>query len=295
MAKAGKVRIGVSGWRYEPWRGVFYPKGLRQKDELRFLARQFPTVEINGTFYSLQWPEFFQTWRDETPADFVFAVKGSRYITHMLKLRNVETPLANFFASGVLALDRKLGPILWQLPPNFRFNPEKLEAFFKLLPRDTEQAARLARRHDARVKGRCYLKPGSKRKLRHTIEIRHDSFVTPDFIALLRRHRIGLVVADTVEWPLLMDVTSDVVYCRLHGSEELYASGYDDAALDRWANHIAAWAGGREHRQGKRASDRPPANRTSRDVYVYFDNDKKVRAPFDAHSLIAKVKRRLEL
>jgi uncharacterized protein YecE (DUF72 family) len=158
MTKAGKVRIGVSGWRYGPWRGVFYPNGLRQKDELKYLAQQFPTVEINGTFYSLQRPEFFQSWRDETPTDFVFAVKGSRYITHMLKLRNVETPLANFFASGVLALGRKLGPVLWQFPPNFRFNPEKVEAFFKLLPRDTDQAARLARRHDARVKSRSYLK-----------------------------------------------------------------------------------------------------------------------------------------
>jgi uncharacterized protein YecE (DUF72 family) len=294
MPKAGQVRIGVSGWRYGPWRGVFYPKGLRQRDELRFLARQFPTVEINGTFYSLQRPEFFEAWRDQTPPDFVFAVKGSRYITHMLRLTKIEAPLANFFASGVLALGRKLGPILWQFPPSFHFDPEKLEAFFRLLPRDTVQAARLARRHDVRVKGRNYLKPGPKRKLQHAIEIRHDSFVTPNFVALLRRHRIGLVVADTVEWPLLLDVTSDFVYCRLHGSEELYASGYDDAALDRWAKHIAAWARGREHRHGKRASDRSPAKRTSRDVYVYFDNDKKVRAPFDAHSLIAKLKQRLK-
>jgi uncharacterized protein YecE (DUF72 family) len=223
----------------------------------------------------------------------VFAVKGSRYITHMLRLTEIETPLANFFASGVLALGRKLGPVLWQFPPSFRFNPEKLEAFFELLPRDTDQATRLARRHDARVKGRSYLKPGPKRTLRHAIEIRHDSFMTPDFIALLRRHRIGLVVADTVEWPLLMDVTSDFIYCRLHGSEELYASGYDDAALDRWADHIAAWVRGREHTHGRHASDRPPAKRATRDVYVYFDNDKKVRAPFDAHSLIAKVKLRL--
>ena len=293
MAKTGTVRIGVSGWRYGPWRGVFYPKGLRQKDELGYLARQFPTVEINGTFYSLQRPEFFQTWHAETPADFVFAVKGSRYITHMLKLRNVETPLANFLASGVLALRRKLGPILWQFPPNFRFNPEKLESFFTLLPRNTDQALKLARRHDARLKGRSYLEPGPKLRLRHAIEIRHDSFDTPDFIALLRKHRVGLVVADTVEWPLLLDVTADFVYCRLHGSEELYASGYDDAALRRWADHIAAWATGGELRHGKRASSRASVRRATRDVYVYFDNDKKVRAPFDAHSLISKVERGL--
>jgi uncharacterized protein YecE (DUF72 family) len=293
MAKAGQVRIGVSGWRYGGWRGVFYPEGLRQKDELRFLAEKFPTVEINGTFYSLQRPEFFEAWSDETPADFVFAVKGSRYITHMLRLTKLEMPLANFFASGVLALGPKLGPILWQFPPQFRFNAEKLEAFFKLLPRDTEEAARLARRHDARVKGRAFLKPGSKRKLRHAMEIRHDSFIVPEFIKLLRKYRIGLVCADTVEWPLLMDVTSDFVYCRLHGSEELYASGYDDDTLEIWADRVAAWAKGNEHKSGTRVIDKPAPKRAARDVFVYFDNDAKVRAPFDAHSLIQKVDRRL--
>ncbi|HET6157946.1 MAG TPA: DUF72 domain-containing protein [Dongiaceae bacterium] len=293
MAKTGHVRIGVSGWRYGPWRGVFYPKGLRQKDELSFLAKEFPTVEINGTFYSLQRPEFFEAWSAQTPADFVFAVKGSRYITHMLRLTNLETPLANFFASGVLALGKKLGPILWQFPPSFRFNPDKLAAFFEMLPRDTDAAARLARGHDARVKGRAFLSPSPKRKLRHAMEIRHDSFVTPDFIMLLRRHRIGLVVADTVEWPLLMDVTSDFIYCRLHGSEELYASGYDDASLKRWANRIAAWATGSELAGSQRVIGKPGPKRATRDVFVYFDNDKKVRAPFDARSLIKKVERRL--
>lgn len=291
MAKAGQVRIGVSGWRYAGWRGAFYPEGLRQKDELSYLARQFPTVEINGTFYSLQRPAFFEAWGAVTPADFVFAVKGSRYITHMLRLTKIEKPLANFFASGLLALGPKLGPILWQLPPNFRFNAEKLEAFFEQLPRDTEQAARLARRHDARVKGRAFLKAGPKRTLRHALEIRHDSFITPDFIKLLRKHRVGLVVADTVDWPLLMDVTSDFVYCRLHGSQELYASGYDDAALEAWADRVVTWAKGCE--TGTRVAARPAPKRPRRDVFVYFDNDKKVRAPFDAHSLIDKVNRRL--
>jgi uncharacterized protein YecE (DUF72 family) len=293
MAKVGQVRIGVSGWRYGGWRGEFYPEGLRQKDELKFLARKFPTVEINGTFYSLQRPEFFQAWSGETPVDFVFAVKGSRYITHMLRLTKLETPLANFFASGVLALGSKFGPILWQFPPHFRFNPDKLEAFFKLLPHDTEQAARLARRHDARVKDRAFLKPGPKRKLRHAMEIRHDSFVVPEFIKLLRKYRIGLVCADTVEWPLLMDVTSDFIYCRLHGSEKLYASGYDDDALETWADRVAAWAKGSEQKDGPRVIDKPPPQRAARDVFVYFDNDAKVRAPFDAHSLMQKVDRRL--
>jgi uncharacterized protein YecE (DUF72 family) len=294
MRQAGDVRIGVSGWRYGPWRGVFYPEGLRQKDELAFLAEQFPTVEINGTFYSLQRPANFQAWLDQTPADFLFAVKGSRYITHMLRLTRIEKPMANFLASGVLALGRKLGPILWQFPPSFRCNLDRFEAFFALLPRDTEAAARLAREHDARVSGRSFLRPGPKRKLRHAVEIRHDSFADPGFIKLLRKHDIGLVVADTVEWPLLMDVTSDFVYCRLHGSEELYASGYDDDALERWADRIAAWATGRDPADATRVIEKSAAKRARRDVFVYFDNDKKVRAPFDARSLIKKMERRLK-
>lgn len=294
MTKAGRVRIGVSGWRYKPWRGVFYPEGLRQKSELDFLADQFPTVEVNGTFYSLQRPQSFQAWHDQTPDDFLFAVKGSRHITHMLRLRNIEKALANFFASGVLALGTKLGPILWQFPPNFRFDPDKFEAFFALLPRDTDKAARLARKHDARVNRRSFLRSGPKRKLRHAVEIRHDSFVDPRFIKLLRKYHIGLVVADTVDWPLLMDVTSDFVYCRLHGSEELYTSSYDDASLERWANRVTAWATGREPQDATRAFDKSPTKRATRDVFVYFDNDKKVHAPFDAQSLIRRVERRIK-
>jgi uncharacterized protein YecE (DUF72 family) len=286
MAPQAKVRIGISGWRYAPWRGKFYPKGLRQKDELAFAAGKFPTIEINGTFYSLQRPESFAAWHDATPEDFVFAVKGARYITHMLKLNHVEKPLANFFAQGLLRLKAKLGPVLWQLPPNFIFRPEKLAAFFELLPRTTKAAAALARRHDDKIKGRTWLKADADRPIRHALEIRHDSFRTPDFIALLRRHDIGLVVADTVEWPLLMDATSDFVYVRLHGSEQLYASGYGARALDQWAARIQAWRQGRQA-QGEHAG--PPARPRKRDVYVYFDNDAKVRAPFDALSLITRL------
>lgn len=286
MAK-GEVRIGVSGWRYAPWRGVFYPKGLRQKGELAYAAGIFPTVEINGTFYSLQRPSCFRAWHDETPENFVFAVKGARYITHMLRLTRSEPPLANFFASGVLLLKDKLGPILWQLPPNFVFRPEKLEAFFKLLPRSTKEAASLARRHDERMEGRAWTKAHRDRPLRHALEIRHESFCDPAFIALLRRHDIGLVVADTVEWPLLMDVTADFIYCRLHGSEVLYASGYEGRALGAWARRIRAWTQGREA-QGKHMG--PPAPKAkARDVYVYFDNDAKVRAPFDAQALMQRL------
>ena len=280
------VRIGISGWRYAPWRGKFYPDGLRQKDELAYAASKFSTVEINGTFYSLQRPESFAAWHDAVPDDFVFAVKGARYITHMLKLRNVEKPLANFFAQGVLALRAKLGPVLWQLPPNFIFNPDKLSGFFDLLPRSQKEALALARRHDEKVRGRTYLKFDTDRPIRHALEIRHDSFRSADFIKLLRRHDIALVVADTVEWPLLMDATSDFVYVRLHGSRQLYASGYGPKALDRWAYRIHGWTAGREA-EGDHAGG--PARRRSRDVYVYFDNDAKVRAPFDALNLIKRL------
>ncbi len=278
----GKIRIGISGWRYAPWRGKFYPKGLRQADELAYAAGRFSSIEVNGTFYSLQRPEFFANWRDATPDDFVFAVKGARFITHMKRLNNIEIPLANFFASGLLALKDKLGPVLWQLPPSFVFDSERLEAFFRLLPRSTSEAARLAKGHDARLKGRTWLKPDADRPLRHALEIRHESFLAPDFIGLLRKFRIGLVVADTVEWPLLMDATADFVYVRLHGSQQLYTSGYGPKALARWTDRIKAWSRGNEA-DGEHAG--PPAVKQVRDVYVYFDNDAKVRAPFDAMAL----------
>ncbi len=286
----GKVRIGISGWNYKPWRGVFYPPKLPQKQELRFAATEFPTIEINGTFYSLQRPSSFARWREETPDDFVFSIKGSRYITHMLRLRNVEQALANFFASGLLQLGEKLGPFLWQFPPNFIYNHDLMEGFFQLLPRDTPAAAELARRHDERMSARAWTEPSSRRRLQHAIEIRNDSFVCPEFIALLRRYNIALVCADTVAWPRLMDVTASFVYLRLHGSEILYTSGYSEDALALWAVRIRAWAGGGEVEDGVRASPIPAPAAHSRDVYVYFDNDVKVRAPEDARVLTTQVR-----
>jgi len=289
----GDIRIGISGWNYAGWRGVFYSPKLAHKRELAFAARAFRSIEINGTHYSLQRPEDFARWADETPADFVFAIKGSRYITHMMKLRDPEAGLANFFAQGLLRLGAKLGPILWQFPPNFRFDRARIEPFLALLPRDTEAALKLARQHDHRVAGRTWLKIDAKRRLRHAMEIRHESFVTPDFIALLRKYGVALVSADTVDWPLLMDVTSDFIYCRLHGSEQLYASGYDAPAIAAWSKRVAAWAQGHETPDGKRASPRPAPKRARRDVFVYFDNDAKVRAPFDAQALVEAVEKRL--
>jgi uncharacterized protein YecE (DUF72 family) len=286
-----QVRIGISGWTYAPWHGVFYPKGLTQNRELEYAASQFDSLEINGTFYGMQRPDAYASWADQVPDDFLFAVKGPRYLTHMRRLRDVAVPLANFIASGLLRLGPKLGPILWQFPPNFRFDAERIEAFLKLLPHDTEAAARLGRRHDDKLRAPAWLKVDTARPMRHAFEIRHDSFRTPAFIALLRKYDVALVCADTVAWPRLMDLTADFVYCRLHGSEELYASGYDNQALDIWAARVAAWAKGAEPTDAERVNG--PGRTRKRDVFVYFDNDKKVRAPFDALALRERVEKLL--
>lgn len=268
-----EIRIGTSGWRYPPWRGVFYPKGLAQRRELEYLSRKMNSAEINGSFYSLQRPERYRGWFEETPDDFAFAVKGGRFITHMKRLREVEAPLANFFASGVLALGHKLGPILWQLPPNFVFERQRLCGFFDLLPRTTRAAAKLAKKHDDKLKGDAYTEPGRNLRLRHALEVRHPSFATPEFTKLLCDNEVALVVSDSAgKWIALEEVTADFVYVRLHGDEELYTSGYSDVALDRWAEKVLNWARGS-------------------DVYVYFDNDVKVKAPEDAIALAERVAR----
>lgn len=284
------VRIGVSGWTYPPWRGVFYPEGLPHRLELSHASRIFSSIEINGTFYGLQRPDAFARWAAETPDHFIFAVKAPRFITHIRRLREPLIPLANFLASGVLRLGPKLGPILWQFPPNFRFDAERMAVFLALLPHETRAAVEVARGHDARLKGRAWLDTDASRPLRHAIEIRHESFRDESFIALLREHDVALVCADTVEWPRLMDLTSDFVYCRLHGSEELYRSGYDDAAIDRWAARVRAWSRGEPMLDGEFAAA-PPDRAEPRAVFLYFDNTDKLRAPRDAQALM----RRLEV
>jgi uncharacterized protein YecE (DUF72 family) len=286
----GAIRIGISGWRYPPWRGGFYPPGLSQSRELEFASRALPTIELNGSFYSLQRPESYTDWHDETPAGFTFSVKGNRYLTHILRLREIDGPLANLLASGVFNLREKLGPFLWQFPPNFRYDPARMEHFLSLLPHDTEQGLALAKRHEPRMNGRTALQIDQKRKLRHAVEIRHESFVDESFIALLRKYKVALVVADTAgKWPYCEDVAADFMYLRLHGDKELYASGYTDEALDRWARRIRAWAGGGQPGDAHLVSAKAPPKRASRDVFCYFDNDVKVRAPFDARRLIEKL------
>ncbi|WP_346233922.1 DUF72 domain-containing protein [Parafrigoribacterium mesophilum] len=281
MDGAPVARVGISGWRYAPWRGVFYPPALPQRLELHYAAQRLRTIEINGSFYSLQRPTSYRRWADDTPDDFVFSVKGPRYITHMLRLRDSRTALANFFASGVLGLGGKLGPVLWQLPERNTFDPDVVAAFFGLLPRSTGEAAVLAAAHDARLDDRSWFGPGVDRPLRHALEVRHPSFIAPASLDLLRRHGVALVAADAAgRWPSPREVTADFVYARLHGADELYTSGYTDAALDDWADTVRGWRDGSGTPDG-----------VGRDVFVYFDNDVKVRAPFDAMGLAERLAR----
>ena len=271
---AADIRIGISGWTYRPWRGVFYPPKLPHKRELAYAASKLNSVEVNGSFYGLLKPTTYASWMTETPADFVFAVKGSRFITHLKKLADVRTPLANFFASGVLALDDRLGPLLWQLPPTLGFDVERLAGFFALLPRTLGQAAELARDHDQRITEDRELVVAAhpEHPLRHALEVRHDSFRNPELARVLREHDVALVWADNPgKWPVLDESTTDFRYVRLHGDTELYASGYTDQALDTWAERIGGWAG------------------NGQDVYVYCDNDAKVRAPYDAIGLLDRL------
>ncbi|HEY1957316.1 MAG TPA: DUF72 domain-containing protein [Polyangiaceae bacterium] len=266
----GTARIGISGWRYPPWRGVFYPKGLRQADELIYASRSVDSIEVNGSFYSLLHKTAVLRWREEVPPGFLFAVKGSRFITHMKRLGDVRVPLANFFASGVLAFEETLGPILWQLPPQLAFDESRIAAFLELLPKTTRDALKLARQHDERIAGRDYLQTAKNRPLRYAVEARHPSFAHPAFCRLLRAHDIAMCVADTAGvHPMFEDVTASFVYVRLHGATELYASGYSRRLLGKWAARIE------------------PHLAEGRDVYVYFDNDARVRAPFDARALRA--------
>ncbi|TDD54322.1 DUF72 domain-containing protein [Saccharopolyspora elongata] len=280
-----RIRIGTSGWVYGPWHGPFYPRDLRRGAELEYLSSRLGSAEINASFYSLQRPHTYRRWAEQTPDDFLFAVKGSRYITHMKRLHDAETPLANFFASGILALGSKLGPLLWQLPPSLGVDVERLTAFFRLLPRSTAAAAALAARHDDRLAGRSLTETDADRPLRHALEVRHPGFASAEAVELLRSHDIGLVVADAAgAWPHLEDVTSDFVYLRFHGAEELYASGYSAKDLDHWAKLIRSWHEGKCPKT-KHTVAAPAPTTKGRDVYAYFDNDVKAHAPHDAIAL----------
>jgi uncharacterized protein YecE (DUF72 family) len=287
------IRVGISGWRYAPWRGTFYPKGLPQRDELHYASGILPIIEINGSFYALQRPASYAKWYLETPKDFIFSIKGPRFITHMRRLRDVEKPLANFFASGLFNLREKLGPILWQFPPDFKYDKERMREFLALLPRDTAAAAAIARKRDAFMKGRARLSADAKRPLRYAIEVRNDSFLDQSFIDLLREYNVAVVIAETARrWPMIQDITADFLYMRLHGDTEIYRSGYTDRALARWAVRIAAWSRGTEPKDARKVIPKRVPLKKKRDVYCFFDNtDVKLRAPFDAQTLRKKLER----
>ena len=272
------ARIGTSGWNYPHWRGRFYPAGVPTKAWLAFLAERLSTVEVNGTFYSLTRPAACDAWRSAVPRDFLFAVKGSRYITHMLKLRGFRAPLANFFASGILRLGAQLGPVLWQLPPQLPFDPVRADAFLSALPEDIRGAERWARRHDARTTGRAALTApdGRDARLDHALEVRHASWLSDEALRLLERRGIALVAADTAgRHPRsLVRTARDLAYVRLHGARRLYEGHYTEGELADWAAHCAGWAA-----EGAR-------------VFVYFDNDRDAAAVHDALRLDGLVRGR---
>ena len=272
-AAGGRVRVGISGYDYPRWKGHFYPPDLRRSRWLGHAASRFDTIELNGTFYRLKTPDVFRKWMAATPDDFVFAVKGSRFITHNLKLRRAGVALANFFASGVLALGRKTGPFLWQLPATYRFESERIDSFLRSLPRDSIEAAALARQHDGRVRSEPLTEAAESVSYRHAMEVRHASYFNREFYEVLRAHRCAFVVADTAgTFPYAEELTADFAYVRLHGSQALYASGYGDDELDVWTARIAGWV-----------------ERGVREAFVYFDNDALGHAPFDAERLAARL------
>jgi uncharacterized protein YecE (DUF72 family) len=274
------IRIGTSGWTYPHWRhGAFYPEGLRQRDELAHLAGVMSTVEINGSFYSLQRPSSYRTWLETVPAGFEFAVKGGRFITHQKKLSNIEQPLATFFGSGLLALGGALGPVLWQLPAQLPFHPERIEKFLALLPRTHGAAAELAHDADRTRFDRWDTEPVTVTEhpelpMRHALEVRHPSYLTAEFLAICGSHGVAVVCADTAgRFPWIDQPVSDLGYFRLHGSRELYASNYTEVELDGWVERIRGWAAVPEVTQ----------------LRVYFDNDAQGFAPRNALALAAKL------
>lgn len=284
----GDIRVGISGWRYTPWRGSFYPENLVQKRELYYASRTVNSIEINGSFYAFQTPKSYTSWYGETPDDFIFSVKCPRLITHLKRLHEVEIPIADFFASGVLELDEKLGALLWQFPPSFKFNPDQFKHFLKLLPRTTHEALACAQKSDA-VQHYKTLKQIADKPLRYSIEIRNESFRTSEFVELLREFNAALVVADTAgRWPQMEDITSDFMYMRLHGDAELYRSGYSDDALNYWFDRIDHWSQGKEPANAKLTATPTKATHNPRDVYCYFDNTDKLWAPYDARKILEK-------
>ena len=285
-----RIHIGISGWTFDGWRGNFYPDGLKQKDELAYASRRVRSIEVNGTFYGLLKPPAFRTWAEQTPPDFVFTMKGPKYITHVRRLKEFETPLANFLASGILGLGPKLGPILWQFPPTLPFTVERFAPFMAALPHDAARAAEIGKAHSPWLTGRTMLEPDGNFRLRHAMEGRHASFKAPEFVALARQHGIAIVVGDTAgRWPLIEDVTADFVYLRLHGDETVFPDGYTKAALERWALRFGVWSRGGQPDDAALVVPAASISTVPRQVFAYFDNDTKETAPLDAVSMITRL------
>ena len=264
--KPGRIRVGIGGWSFAPWRGTFYPEGLAHSKELEYTSAQLTSIEINSTFYRSQTPATFRKWAASTPPGFVFAVKGSRFVTNRRVLAEAGESLQRFFASGVLELGDRLGPFLWQFAPSKKFDEADFGKFLELLP--------------AQMAGQ---------KLRHVVEVRHDSFKTPAFLALLQKFSIPVVFAEHDSYPAIADVTGDFVYARLQKGKDSIKSGYPAKALDRWAARAGLWAKGDEPDDLPRVNKVSPAPAKSRDVFLYFIHEGKLRAPAAAMALIERL------
>lgn len=281
----GTIRIGTAGWVFAPWRGTFYDKGLPQKRELGFASSRLGAIEINATFYSHQKPQSFSGWAAETPDDFVFTVKGHQLVTHLKKVKDVEIPLANFFASGVLALGSRLGPFCWQLPGNLAYSADRMESFLALLPQTPEALLALAGKADDRLKTPPFLDASGVTRVRHAIEVRHPSFAAPGFIEQLRRHNVALVASDTLEWPGF-DQTADFAYLRLQGAPG--AERYSAEERTRRAGWLADIAAGRSP-QGAPTLLPPETDPRPRDVFAFFVSTDKENAPINARAVMAEL------
>lgn len=271
-----KPWVGISGWTFPGWRGTFYPKDLTQKKELEYASRQLSSIEINGTFYALQRPTSFQNWYSQTPENFQFSVKAPQFMTHVLRLKEIEEPLANFMASGVLCLKEKLGPILWQFPPFVMLKDDRFEKFLKMLPQDAKQAAKLAKKHGEKVKGRAWIKAEGNFPVRHAFEFRHKSFLNKDFIEILRAHNVAFVCAHEggEKVPYTEEPTANFVYARLHGEGKKFAKGYPDREITAWAKRVKDW------------------NKQGIDTFIYFSNEAKVHSPKGAVKLMSALKKK---
>jgi len=285
MAGTASIRTGIAGWVFAPWRGTFYPQGLVQKEELAFASRALGAIEINATFRTSQSPGSFLKWAGETPENFVFSVKGPQYVTHIKRLKDVAVPLGNFFASGPLALGSRLGPFVWQLPPNLHFDAGRIGDFLALLPKTPGELVALGAGHDDKLKTEPYLATSGVSVIRHAIEVRHESYANPDFIDLLCRNNVALVTADTAEWPWL-DVTADFVYGRLQGAPG--KESYSEADLDLWAERANKLHAGIPLGEGPHIA--PAAGAADpRETFLFFVATDKVNAPRNAMALMKRV------